>query len=146
MSRRQFTKEFKAAAVRRLELGASVAEEALPIDSRCTGLSPIAVNDDNALRGPAQGNSVLAQSVLRLGAFGVFENLAKRGLADVKIGVPLQVTNVHFLVCDACHGVTWLRENHAGQQGGDLRAHVGGNHFMDTGRRAGGRCNIAGAF
>src|SRR5207302_9751862 len=78
--------------------------KALPIDSRCTGPSEIAVDDDHALRGPAQGNSILAQSVLPLGAFGILENLAKRGLADVKISVSLQVTSVHFLVCGACHG------------------------------------------
>jgi len=79
--------------------------KAFPIDSRCTGLPQVAVDDDDALHRPAQGNRLLAQSVLTLGAFGIFEHLAKRGLADVKVGVSLQVPGVHFLVCDACHGV-----------------------------------------
>jgi hypothetical protein len=48
---------------------------------------------------------MLAQPILPLGAFGVFEDLAKSGLADVKIGVSLQVACVHFLVCHACHGI-----------------------------------------
>src|SRR5580658_9522665 len=77
--------------------------EALPIDSRCARLSEIAVDDDNALHWPTQGDGILAQPILPLGAFGVFENLAKRGLADVKIGVTFEVASVHFLVCYACH-------------------------------------------
>jgi hypothetical protein len=48
---------------------------------------------------------VLAQAVLPLGAFGIFEDLAKRGLADVKIGISFEVTGIDFLVCDACHRV-----------------------------------------
>ena len=70
--------------------------KALSIDSRCAGLSEIAVDDDNALHGPAQGNGMLAQSVLPLGAFGILEHLAKGRLADIKIGVPPQVPGVHF--------------------------------------------------
>jgi hypothetical protein len=31
--------------------------------------------------------------------------LAKGGLADVKISVSLQMAGIHFLVCDACHGI-----------------------------------------
>jgi hypothetical protein len=79
--------------------------KALPIDSRWAGLSQIAVDDDDVLNGPAQGNGMLAQSVLPLRAFGIFEHLAKRGLADVKIGIPLQVPGIHFLVCKVNHGV-----------------------------------------
>src|SRR6478735_4455629 len=48
---------------------------------------------------------MLAQPVLPLGAFGIFENLAKRGLADIKISVPFEVTSVHFLVCNTCHEI-----------------------------------------
>ena len=54
--------------------------KALAICSRCAGLSQIAVDDNNALHWPAQRNGMLAQSVLTLGAFLVFEHLAKRGL------------------------------------------------------------------
>src|SRR5215467_7483064 len=54
---------------------------------------------------------MLAQSVLPLGAFGIFQHLAQRGLTDVKIGVSLQVPGVHFLVRDVCHAVaSWCRE------------------------------------
>ena len=62
--------------------------KALPIDSRCAGLPKVAVNDDDALHGPAQGHGMLAQSVLPLGAFGIFEHLSKRGLADVRPAFP----------------------------------------------------------
>src|SRR5579859_798151 len=48
---------------------------------------------------------MLPQPVLALGAFSVFEHLAKRGLADVKISVSLQVFGFDFLVCDVGH---WL--------------------------------------
>src|ERR1700747_1690091 len=49
---------------------------------------------------------MLAQSVLPLGAFSVFEHLAKRGLADIKIGVSLQVFGLYLLVCDVGHKLT----------------------------------------
>ena len=46
---------------------------------------------------------MLAQTVLPLGAFGVFQYLAQCGLTDVKIGISLEMAGIHFLVSGACH-------------------------------------------
>jgi hypothetical protein len=76
-----------------------------PIHSRGAGLPEIGVDDDDVLHGPAQGDGMLAQTVLSLGAFGIFKNLTKRRLAHIKISVSLEVSGIHFLVCGACHEV-----------------------------------------
>jgi hypothetical protein len=55
-----------------------------PIHSRGAGLPEIGVDDDDVLHGPAQGDGMLAQTVLSLGAFGIFKNLTKRRLAHIK--------------------------------------------------------------
>src|SRR5277367_3763908 len=48
---------------------------------------------------------MLAETVLPLGTLGIFKNLAQRRLADVEIGVSLEMPGIHLLVCGACHEV-----------------------------------------
>lgn len=57
----------------------------------------VAVDDDNAIRMPAECEGALSESILALGALGVFQDLTRRGLPDVEIGVPLQVRGVHLV-------------------------------------------------
>jgi len=44
--------------------------KSLPIDGRCCGLAEIAVDDNDALYGPAEGYRRLAEPILTLRAFG----------------------------------------------------------------------------
>jgi hypothetical protein len=52
--------------------------KALAVDGRSSGLSKIAVKDDDAILGPAQCDGLLAQSVLAFSAFTILEHLAQR--------------------------------------------------------------------
>ena len=49
-------------------------------------MSLVAVDDDDLLGRPAEGDGPLAQGVLAGGGLGVVEHLAQGGLAHVEIG------------------------------------------------------------
>ncbi len=65
---------------------------------RGTRLAEVAVDDDDALLGPAERHRALAQAVLALGALGVLEHLPQRRLAHVQVGVALEVAGLHLLM------------------------------------------------
>ena len=46
---------------------------------------------------------MLAQGILSLCAFGVLKYLTKRGLPDVEISSPFQMSRFDFLVCIRFH-------------------------------------------
>ena len=54
-----------------------------------TGEAQIAIDDVDALDWPAQRHRTITQRVLTLGALGVLEHLAQRGLAHVEERVAL---------------------------------------------------------
>ena len=72
--------------------------KSLPIGRRRARLPEVRVDDDDVLQRPAQGDGMLAQGVLPLGTLGILDHLAERGLADVEIGLPLQMSRLDFLV------------------------------------------------
>jgi len=84
--------------------------KSFPIDSRSPGLPEITINDDDSLYRPAQRYGVLAETVLPLGALGVFKHLAERRLADVEIGVSFEVSGIDFLMGDAGHRASCCRQ------------------------------------
>jgi hypothetical protein len=69
-----------------------------PVDGRCAGLSKVAVDHDDSFLRPTEGDSILLERILTLGAFCVFEYLSNRRLADIEIGVSLQVCCCDFLM------------------------------------------------
>ena len=54
------------------------------------------VDDDHLIDRPAKCNGALAQIILTFGALRVLEHLTQRRLAHVEIGVPLEVSSLHF--------------------------------------------------
>ena len=46
---------------------------------------------------------MLAQTILTLGALGIFKHLPERRLTNVEISVAFEVPGVHFLMCRTCH-------------------------------------------
>ena len=73
--------------------------EALAICRRSAGLSQVAVDDHDAIGMPAECDGALPESVLTLGALGVFQDLTRRGLTDVEIRAPFQVPGVLPSAC-----------------------------------------------
>jgi hypothetical protein len=65
--------------------------EALAVRGRGPGLPLVAVDDDDLLGRPSQRHGPLAQRVLPLGALGILEDLAERGLPHVEVSVASQV-------------------------------------------------------
>ena len=63
--------------------------ETLAICRRTAGLSQVAVDDDDAIRMPAECEGALPESVLALGALGVFQDLTRRRLQDIVHGIQL---------------------------------------------------------
>jgi hypothetical protein len=72
--------------------------EALTIHCGSPRLPQVAVDDDDPIVRPPQGDSMLAQAILPFGALRVLEHLTERGLPDVEIGVPLQMVCIDLLV------------------------------------------------
>ena len=56
-----------------------------------SGLAEIAIDDVNALDRPARGNCAIAQRILALRALAVLGDLAERRLANIEIGVALEM-------------------------------------------------------
>src|SRR2546427_4251456 len=67
------------------------------------GVAQIAVDDDDLVAGPPQGDGAVAQRVLTLGALGVLEDLAHRGLPHVEQGGSLEMAGRDFLVRLSVH-------------------------------------------
>ena len=65
--------------------------EAFPVRGRGPGVALVAVDDDDLLGRPAQGDGPLAQGVLAGGGLGVGQHLAQGGLADIQVGGAGQV-------------------------------------------------------
>ena len=72
--------------------------EAFAIGGRGSRLAQVAVDDDDPFDRPTQGHGPFAQGVLPLGALGVLEHLPQRRLADIQIGIPLEMAGVHLRV------------------------------------------------
>src|SRR5207247_8933303 len=68
--------------------------EAFPVRGAGAGLPLVDVDGDDLGRGPAQGDRPAAQVVLAGGGLGVAEDLLERGLADMEIGVAVQMARV----------------------------------------------------
>jgi hypothetical protein len=66
---------------------------------RRAGLALVVVDDDNLLVTPTQSGSASTKRILPLGAFGVLDDLAHRGLADVEVGPAFKVMRLDFEVC-----------------------------------------------
>jgi hypothetical protein len=60
-------------------------------------VAEVGVDDDDAILRPAEGDGPLAEAVLALGALGILEDLPHGRLADIEIGVPLEMTGGDFL-------------------------------------------------
>lgn len=83
----------------------------LPIGRRGPGDPLVGINDHDLLGRPAQGDGALLEGVLPLGALGVVEHLLQRGLADVQIGIALEMFRGDFLmrIVFGIHGQTSCR-------------------------------------
>ena len=92
--------------------------KSFPVGSRSAGLAQIGIDDDDLLLRPAQCDCMLPQAILPLRAFGVLEDLTKRGLPDVEIGSPFQMRWFDFLVCIGSHATPPEHsvKQHAGKQ------------------------------
>jgi len=75
--------------------------KALAVFGRSAGLAEVAVDDHDALLGPAEHYSTLPKLVLPSRAFGVFEHLMQRRLADVEVGVLAQMLGRDLVVAFA---------------------------------------------
>ena len=73
------------------------ALEALAVGGARAGLPEIAVDDDDAIKRPAERDSPFAQRVLALGALGVLEDLTQRRLPYVQVGHAREVRGGDFL-------------------------------------------------
>jgi hypothetical protein len=71
--------------------------EAVALGRTGAGNAEVAVDDVNALDRPAERHGALAQGVLTLGAFGIFEHLAQRRLPHVEISVTAQMVGGDLL-------------------------------------------------
>ena len=109
----------------------------------------VGVDDDHAIKRPAQRHGALAQGVLALGALGVLEDLAHGRLAHVEVGIAPQVAGGDLLVSFATHSVSLLLrgQGHAGQHphdgGVDLLA--GEQRCSCVPRREPGKCTPSAA-
>src|SRR5438270_1387585 len=84
------------------------AGKALPI-SRRARLSEIAIDDDDTIRRPSQGNRPLTKRILPGGALRVLQDLPKRALSYIQVGIALQLARRHLLAHLAVHHSLPLR-------------------------------------
>ena len=75
------------------------------IDAGGAGLAQIAIDDDDPLHRPPQGDRPLAQGILPSRALGVLEDLANRGLTYVQIGVSFEMVGGDFVGVMVVHAV-----------------------------------------
>jgi hypothetical protein len=80
--------------------------ESFPVHRRRPGLSQITIDDDDLLRGPAQSQGMLPESILTLGTLRVLEDLTDRRLPDIQVSVALEMVGSHLVMSIGSHGVT----------------------------------------
>jgi hypothetical protein len=64
----------------------------------------IVIDHDDLIVGSSERDGSLLEVVLALRTFRVLEDLAQGRLADVEIGVSLEMPRLHFAICLECHG------------------------------------------
>ena len=79
-----------------------------PLHGRRAGLTQIVINDHDVFLRPTQGHGAAPYRVLTLGTLGIFEHLAQRRLANVKISATLEMLGRDFGF--GIHGVSpgWI--------------------------------------
>jgi hypothetical protein len=83
------------------------ALKTLTVGGRRSGLAEVGIDSDDLIVRPPESHCMLAQGILSRGAFGVLENLAKRGLPNVEISSPFQVSRFDLLVCVRSHATSF---------------------------------------